>query len=400
MARILFIWEMGDHFGHLLSYRALIENLVCDGHEVVFYVKRIENARRVYDSMGIRLREMPPLKLPPRPPYPRPNSYAEVLLNTAFHDLAQARARVAAWRRILLEEHPDKIVFDFSPSAMLANRTAGIPAIVAGNTFSTPPAVTPLPALRYWEVPDRERMQRNEACLLENLNACVESSDRRLASVAELFNLPVLLRTFEELDHYPSREHGRYVGSFAPADYGVPVVWPKVDGPRVFAYLQPCAATSAVLAELGTRSIAAVVYAPELLRKDRPSSHSRRVHYTAAPAHMATTAAQADLVVTNGNLGTTAAALAAGCPVLMAANTLEKYIVARRVEALGAGLAVTAQSARLVGIKLDALLGSRGYRRAAERFRSKYAHWTAAVQWQAMRAALDSLPPALDGTGC
>ena len=391
MARILFAWEMGDHFGHLLSYRALIEDLVRDGHEVVFYVKRMHSARQVYERTGVRLCEIPPLLLPDKPPYPQPNSYAEILLNTAFHDASQARERVAAWRRILRDEHPDRIVFDFSPTAMLANRGLGIPALVAGNTFYTPPAVTPLPALRYWEAPDRERLNANEARLLDSLNASLNGAEQALRSVADLFELPVVLRTFPELDHYPGREHGRYVGSFPPPNYGVPAAWPAIEGPRVFAYLQPCPGTAAVLAELSARPVAVLVYGPDLLHDGQPPRLASHIRFLEAPAQMASVTAEADIVITNGNLGSTAAALAAGRPVLMAPNTLEKYVVARRVEAFGAGLAVTRQATHLTGAKLTALLGQRSYRRAAGQFREKYASWSAITQLQAMRAALDSL---------
>jgi hypothetical protein len=72
-------------------------------------------------------------------------------------------------------------------------------------------------------------------------------------------------------------------------------------------------------------------------------------------------------------------------------NTLEKYVVARRVEALGAGLAVTSQATRLTGAKLTALLDQRSYRRAAALFREKYANWSAMTQSEAMRQALESL---------
>ncbi|MCC6203254.1 MAG: hypothetical protein IT494_09650 [Gammaproteobacteria bacterium] len=201
MARILIAWEQGDNYGHLLRFRDLIQTLLAAGDEVVFYAKRLDLAERIYGASAVRLEPIPRLDPPRSPPRPGFESLVDILLGTAFHDVAAASLRVRQWQRILAAERPDTILFDFSPTAMLANRSCRIPAIACGNSFYNPPQLSPLPPYRAWLPHDAAALQRRETELLGRLNQSRPSDTPALDTVADLFLTErMLLHTFPEFD--------------------------------------------------------------------------------------------------------------------------------------------------------------------------------------------------------
>lgn len=390
MARILFAWELGDNYGHLLRFRDLILALVADGHDVVFYVKRLDLARRIYGSHAVRLEPIPHYEAP-RQRSVRFESFADILLGTALHDVAAARERVRRWQQVIDEERPAVILFDFSPNAMLANRACRIPAIACGNSFYNPPPVTPLPPYRSWLRHDLAALQDRDMELLAKLNQARPDGTPAFDRAADLFATDrTLLHTFPEFDLFRGATGREYVGAFPPEDYGVAPYWPDVSGPRVFAYLQPSENSRRLLAALGNREISAVAHCPGLASHGPPLPASPKIHYATEPISIAQVARQCQLAITNGNLTTIAGLLLAGKPQLLLPYTLEKNLTARCVELLGAGLAVAARDP-LLETKLDAVLQQRAYARGAEAFAARYAHLSLATQVQTLRQAIADL---------
>lgn len=391
MARILFAWELGDNYGHLLRFRDLILALLADGHEVVFYVKRLDLAQRIYGSHPVRLEPIPRYEAPPQKSGATFDSFADILLRTAFHDVVMARERVRHWQRILSEERPATVLFDFSPTAMLANRACRVPAIACGNSFYNPPPVTPLPPYRFWCQHDRAALQHREMDLQSRLDLARPAGTPAIDSVAELFTTDrTLLHTFPEFDLFRGAAGREYIGAFPPEQFGVSPPWPEVHGPRAFAYLQPSPNSRRLLAALGDREISAVVYCPGLAEQGPPLPASPKLHYSKEPIAIEQVAKQCHIAITNGNLTTTVGLLLAGRPQLLLPYTLEKYLIARCVELQGAGLAVGTGDP-LLETKLDAVLRQRAYARGAESFAARHAQLSPATQVQALRKAIAEL---------
>lgn len=375
----------------MLRYRDLIRSLTADAHEVVFYVKRTDLAHRVYGGHAVRIESIPALDLPRIEGPATIDSFSDILLRTAFHDIEAARRRVREWQRILRDERPDVLVFDYSPCAMLANRACRIPSIACGNSFYNPPRTRPLPPYRYWQASDVEGMRTREADLLERLNQARPMTSGVLDNVAALFETNrTLLHTFPELDFFPHGEGREYVGAFPPEDFGVEPPWPEVPGPRVFAYLQPSPGSRRVLAALQARRLSAVIYCPGVGTKGSPLPQAPHLHYATEPISIASASRQCDLAINNGNLTTTAGFLLAGKPQLLLPYTLEKYLVARCVERLDAGLAATDRDP-LLETKLDAVLERRDYARGAERVDARYARQSLRQQTGSLHQAILTL---------
>jgi UDP:flavonoid glycosyltransferase YjiC (YdhE family) len=207
-----------------------------------------------------------------------------------------------------------------------------------------------------------------------------------------------LLHTFPEFDLFRGVAGREYVGAFPPEEFGVEPHWPDVPGPRVFAYLQPSPNSRRLLAALCSRELSAVVYCPGLASQGPPLPTAPSIHYSTEPIAISQVARQCQIAITNGNLTTAAGFILAGKPQLLLPYTLEKYLTARCVELLGAGLAVAARDP-LLETKLDAVLRQRDYARGAESFAARHAHWSAATQVRVLCQAIVDLTGGRPGNG-
>ncbi|MCC6203255.1 MAG: hypothetical protein IT494_09655 [Gammaproteobacteria bacterium] len=141
---------------------------------------------------------------------------------------------------------------------------------------------------------------------------------------------------------------------------------------------------------LTERELAAVIYCPGMAGQGAPLPTAPKLHYSTEPIAIGSVARQCDLAITNGNLTTVAGLLRAGKPQLLLPYTLEKYLTARCVELLGAGLATVVRDP-LLETKLDAVLRQRDYSRNAEAFAARYAHLSPATQVHTLQQAIIDL---------
>jgi len=108
------------------------------------------------------------------------------------------------------------------------------------------------------------------------------------------------------------------------------------------------------------------------------------------PVDLKQAAAEADAYLSNANINSMMAFLLAGRPQLVVPSTLEKYLVGRRLEMLGAGLSAPRRAPGDLRAKLHAVLHQRAYRRAAEQFARRHAGRTEADAAARMQARLEA----------
>ncbi|HMM76801.1 MAG TPA: hypothetical protein PJ986_13900 [Gammaproteobacteria bacterium] len=394
MAHVVFAWELGGGLGHLVRYRRLIARLCASGHRISFIAREAARAAQVFAAWPVAVAAAPWDETPPAARVKSPNSVAEVLLNSGFADPAQLRTRLAAWCGLLRERAPDLVIADYAPTAVLATRVLGLRAIAAGNGFCLPPPLSPLPPLRYWLAADRAALAASEARLLAQLDAALRACGGRPAgSVADvLLGDDQFVQSFAEFDHVYERPGADYLGAWPSAGFGIAPVWPPGLGPRVFGYLEPTVLLSEVLAAAAALGVRLCLYAPGVTPAMRALAPT--AVWMPEPVDLAQAAVQADAYLSNANLNSMMAFLLAGKPQLVLPYTLEKYLVGRRLEMLGAGLSAPRRAPGDLLAKLRAVLHRRDFRRAAERFAARYAGLgedAAAARMQA-RLGLDSAP--------
>ncbi len=377
MARVLIAWELGEAFGHLARCLRLAEGLVARGHQVTLALKEVRLPTGQQLVPGISVLAAP--RTPQTGPVDRsPINYADVLRVSGFSDAQDVAARLNAWRGILNLTRPDVLVADHAPTALLAARIADIAYLSVGNGFAIPPDVSPWPSIRPWEaIPDRA-LSTAETLLDRVFDAALKALGYpKTARVRELFGAQDVLDTFVELDHYDVRKAGRYVGPIVSVRQAMRADWQSREGSRVLAYLRPSVpGFSAILQAFARLDAEVLCVAPGLKPDVAKRFATRRLRIALTPVDLAPLLERADLAVGYGNSGFSTQALLAGVPLAMRPRYVEQALLARRVEALGAGTLLAGQiDAGGVTSALQDLLGNPTYRNAAGAFQERHRHF-------------------------
>jgi hypothetical protein len=400
---VLFAWELGGGLGHLMQMLPLARGLVRGGHRVAVALRHLSaSAAELFGRVGVTFLQAPFRSKGPLV-FPRPENFAHLLANVGFANGSELFALTSAWRNLFRMVKPDLVVFDHSPTALLASR--GIPGMrraLIGSGFCCPPDECPFPAFRpEGGAPQRtaQELAEDEERLLSHVNkilskwgeAPLDRLGRLYSDVDENF-----LTTFPELDHYPRRGGARYSGPVIPEPnldangalaVRCPPRWPDGNGRRVFAYLKASRSLPRVLHDLQERGCPTLLYVegvdPAKLRKrfGRPS-----LRFEDRPLDLGLVAPECDLAVLNGGHGVTAEMLLAGKPILEVPLVLEQTLTAEAVRRIGAGEAATIkQGSPWEGDKLlEALLTEPRYGRAARSFAERHAAFDPCCQRQAL----------------
>lgn len=339
MTTILFVWELGGGLGHISQFAPLATALADNGHRVFVALRDLSAAAPFFARSKVQMLAAPYRPRRVEPGYTTTVSFAHILHNVGFGDDVSLAAHASAWRNLYRLIRPDAIVFDHSPTALLAARGAPARRVVLGSGFCVPPDTFPLAPLRPWLAADPQRLGEDERPVLARVNRLLEHwKQPPLQRLGQLFSEvdQTLLTTFRELDHYSGRCNGEYVGP-VNATGGAPPEWPAGCGRKVFAYLKNFPAAPQLLQFLNQRGLPTLVYPdgipPQMMRRFASST----LRFQTRRPDTSRVAQECDVGITNANHGTTAALLMAGKPLLAVPLVIEQAVTARRVRELGVG---------------------------------------------------------------
>ncbi len=375
-AAIAYAWEFGANLGHIGTFLPVAKALRARGHPVHWLVSQTNQAAKLLTRENFAWLQAP--TLPETRRDGPPLSYADILLRFGYAQTDDLLGLVVAWRELLGLLKPAVLLADHAPTAILAARTLDIPVMLFGSGFFAPPQISPLPNMRPWiEVPVA-RLADIEATALGPLNAVLTQFGKPpLRYLAELFQVAeTTLLTFPELDHYAQRGPASYWGTLPAAVAHAPQ-WP--DGaehqPRLYAYLRAGSAhCAAALQALQQLRLPCLVYCPDASAELRGLYQTPWLQFAAQPVDLNQAAREAHAAVTYGSPAATIAFLLAGKPVLMLPGHLEQYLLARRVEEMGAGLLISPEQPPTdLPQKLQQILCEPGFAANARAFAHKYA---------------------------
>lgn len=380
MSRILFAWELGGNLGHMTRQLPIARRLRQQGHQVFFVVRDTAVAAQLLTPEGFAYAQAPINVDKKR--LPHPVNYAEILIASGYVDPAVLLGLVQGWISLIRLFKADLIVVDHAPTALVAARLTGLPAITIGTGFEIPPNCLPLPSIRPWETIQTERLLRAEQYVLERLNALANSSNGGpIERITDLFQgARKVLATFAELDHYGIREGENYVGPIYTGSTGQPIIWRLSDQPHVFAYLRPeTPGFDNLLKALLKLSAEVIVVAPGVKPAHIQAFVRPNLRILTQPVQTEQLFKLTDCVVTNGGTGTVSQCLLAGIPLLLVPQNVEQFLMGLRVEALGAGIATrnNRQEPDFAGL-LEALLKKSCFRQSTQAFAQQYAGYAPA----------------------
>jgi hypothetical protein len=174
MSTILLTWELGGGLGHLANLAPLARRLAERGHRVVVALRDLSRAWQVFGEIDVFCLQSPVKTRNDGERIEPPRTFAHILHNVGFGDFNELWSMTAAWRNLYDYVRPDAIIFDHSPTALLAAR--GYPArrILIGAGFFWPLDQCPLPDLRPWLGTPGERLASDEKFVLANVNLALQ----------------------------------------------------------------------------------------------------------------------------------------------------------------------------------------------------------------------------------
>ena len=390
MAKIVFTWELGGGIGHIMPYLFIVKALQTKGHEVIFILRDLSLANLISETCRATCFQAPIKISPIVNPIKEPLTYAHILHNIGFADLGVFNGLVEGWRALFKAIKPDLVIFEHSPTALLAARGYTFKKMLIGNGFSIPAHVYPLPNLRLWLKPDSKMLRHDEDSILDTINTLLDKSKLApLNQITDLFAIePQVLCTLEELDPYKERKNGNYYGSWMNPG-GQKPLWPEGEEKKIFAYLKPFPTLPSLLSTLIELKAPSIVYINRIDDKlKRRFSSSPTLKFAGKPQDMSTIAAQCDFAILNATLNTTINLLLAGKPALHLPLYLEHWLTGHYVANLGAGINEQTLKPDEMAKKLDMLITSDSYTKAAQEFSKRYKHMNAEDQYDKILALI------------
>jgi len=401
MGRIVIAWELGAGYGHVSKTAPIAEALRRRSHDVVYIVRNLTRAETVLGAGAYPLLQAPIWLGPPGRQRPT-HSYADILLRTGYADPRGLAALVQGWRELLALAPADLILAEHAPTALLAARVLGLPAVAIGAPYTVPPPSAPWPELRPWDPAPEAALLEAEAVALGGINAVLrEAGHAPLRHPGELFEAgDSFICAFPELDCYrdaPGRHHlGPFAGSFGTAG----PAWPEGHGPRHL-----------VVADAGYWDLERLMdfmrgrNAPTLahIRNLSPAQIERwesgMLRVTGEPLDLARLLPECDVVITHGGQGTLHAALLAGKPLLILPMHIEQLLNGLLASEMGVAMLIGLEREDRLdyGALLEPLLADPGFAARARAFAERHAGHDPAANAVAVAARCEALmlPPAI-----
>jgi spore coat polysaccharide biosynthesis predicted glycosyltransferase SpsG len=392
MGKVVFTWELGGGMGHIVRYIPFLASQLENGHEAILLLKDLTHVNSLLADSTATCLPAPKRTKPITKPIRVPCTYTHILHNNGYSDFEALADMVTRWRELFDTIRPDTVIFDHSPTALLAARGYDFRKIHLGTGFFIPPDVYPLPNLRTWIEIKPGRLRREEDYLLGVMNRVLARFKASpLKRIAELFSQdPHVLMTYKELDPYGERPGETYWGTWMPP-IGEAPVWPDKPGKRIFAYLKPFPPLPSLLSLLNTINTPTLVYIDRLDPKLKEKHASPALRFVDKPLNMDRVAGECDLGILNGTLNSTANLLMAGKPTLHFPLYLEQHLTAQKVEQLGAGLSDPSLQPKEMETKLNLLLNFDSYSEKARSSFSRYQGPSLMEQKQRLNAFVDAI---------
>ena len=299
-------------------------------------------------------------------------SFTHLLIRQCFSNVDELSGYLHAWCSIFEQVKPDLVLFEHSPTALIAAHHCHFKKVLVGNGFTAPPIQTdaaepflPFPdTLRVPQVLQGLHQDDGEVCKLINaaLNRLLLPEIPNLHAIYAQVDTSFLM-TWPALDHFGSRVGMRYFGVEAPSALSAPP-WPRGAGPLVFGYLQAFPSIELLLRGLMAQNARSVLFVRNLPDAIRQSYSHTGLVFVDAPVDLQTVAKQAAWAISHGNHSTVAHFAASGVPQLLIPLYQEQLFLAQKLAAQGSAV-VAFQDQPGFTAPLRALELDTGYRQRA-----------------------------------
>lgn len=343
MATVLCVWEMGSDLGHLSMLRGPIEIALQMGHRVVLAARQLHRVNEVLGGLPITYFQAPFKQNVLLADASAFLSYSHLLARQCFSGVDELEIYLRAWRTLFDLVNPDLVIYEHSPTALIASGDSRFKKVLLGSGFPIPPlpasASQPFAPFMTTATDEgtRQGLLADDALVLQVINqALARLGAKPWASVAAPYMQAdaQFLMTWPALDHFGPRPGARYLGSARPSPRQAPH-WPPGGGPKVFGYLRAIPSMELLLRDLAAAQVCALLLVADLPQKLKEAYSSEHLHFADQLLDLSVVAVQADWVITHANHDTVATFMLAGVPQLVIPRHQEQLFVALRLKAQG-----------------------------------------------------------------
>ncbi|MFT7410559.1 MAG: hypothetical protein ACI9EX_001156 [Oleispira sp.] len=384
VTRILLCWELGTDYQHLVSLQSIARFYQAKGYDVWIAARDVSKLKRLFSGVKINIVAAPFAESAAELGVEKqaPRSYADFLRRCGFHQADALSGLVSAWRSLFSFIKPDLLLCDHAPTALLSARGLSfdgraVAKVAVGMPFSVPDDNRPAGVFFAGGFATRD-IVRFEDDLVKVINkVCIEFSIPRIKNLADLFADfdKCIYQTYAELDHYgyrsaQQRHKTSYVGTAVP-DFSEPVVFPHFKGPKIYCHVKGSAETPVLLKTLQAIECSAVVLIDGIPDAIINAHQSRHILYINKPVSMRDVLDKSTFAILNGGINAVSLFMKAGVPVALFPLHVEQFLIAKRVEALNAGIQLNLSNlnSALQGFQK---VNSRQKKVAAGLFKEKY----------------------------
>jgi hypothetical protein len=373
---ILCTWELGGELGHISNLSAVAKALEVDGYRVVVALRDLSRAYPFFCDTKVTLLQAPvwlPVMKMQRPIA----CLADTLLLSGYLETDPLHCLVKVWQSLVDQVQPDLVIFDYSPTAMLAMLYQSFPKILVGSGFADPVPGHPIADWRPYATQDK-LIERQEQQVLKQINTVLERQQKpQLSRMADLFRATkVIVRTFPELDLYENIRQD--------ADYAVGQTTTRVDNPvrfsnsgrrKILAYIKPgYPQIDRLIGALARVDAEVFVACPGGQATLFQTQASETFQFSVELVDLRGAMAEADLFLGHGNSSSVKESLLAQTPVVVLPIQLEQLLTGKRLQALGFGALIEEiRSEEELLSRLNSFLSnSNDYRTAIGQLLTKY----------------------------
>jgi hypothetical protein len=328
---VLFAWELGYGFGHVMNMRRIAAKLRPHGVRMVGVIRDVALAGLLRDDFD-EIIAAPPWPLDDPSVIQRPRSSAtlnDTLSSAGLADRSAVQRILSAWDEIIRRIRPDLMIADFSPLAGLTAR-GRIPLVHIGNGYTLPPhEMKRFPLLHRISPP-----VWNEEATLAIVNAAAATlALKPLEHLPQIFSGDIcLVQTFPLLDPYDTQRTFALEGPM----FEQPPLPHRADAQSIFVYLSAGRTRPPSIFD-------ALAPFAERLRLHAPQWPQERLGRLAAagakietePQPLSTILASSRLVIHHGGPGVAAEALAAGVAQLVISTHIEQELYGEALQRAG-----------------------------------------------------------------
>ncbi|MGI1679977.1 MAG: hypothetical protein K6L75_14645 [Cellvibrionaceae bacterium] len=331
---ILCTWEIGSELGHISRLSAIVRKLESQNYNVVVALKDLSRAYPFFSETNATLLQAPVWL--PKISMQRPIAcLADSLLLLGYLETDALHSLVVAWESIFDLVKPDLVVFDYSPTAMLALLNYSIPKMLVGTGFADPAPGYSIVDWRPYSIND-QLVQRQEDRVLAQINNVLERKNiSRLTKLSDLFFVDkVMITTFPELDLYKGlRKQVKYCLGASSVLVEKKIQFPCSKKLKIVAYLKSDYPQLLLLIEALSKCDASVfISCPQGNPQDFQPYACEDFQFSIDLVDLENAMSEADLFVGHGNAATLKESLVAGTPVLVLPIQLEQLLNGKMVQ--------------------------------------------------------------------